>query len=68
MEPNINNHIEEDQNEDDLWYDGDYDDTEDMTREEEENYDRATSCTCGAWVMTEKGNVFHVADCYCGAE
>lgn len=63
MELNINNQMEEDQNEDELWYDED-----EIDSEEEEKYERASNCTCGAWIITERGNVHHVADCCCGAE
>lgn len=63
-ESEIQSQIESDLSEDELW--GDEDD--EMDREEEDNYDRACNCTCGAWIITERGNVHHVADCCCGAE
>lgn len=76
MDPNINTQIEEDQNEDDLWYGDEADDDDDWYDldelqkeiEEEEKYERASNCTCGAWIITKRGNVYHVADCCCGAE
>ncbi len=57
-------HEEELENDDDFW-DGSQDEEE---REEEEKYETALSCTCGAWVINQRGNPIHVADCYCGAE
>ena len=50
---------EEDDGKDEDFY------TEQRERELEE---RAANCTCGAWQMTSKGEVIHVADCCCGAE
>lgn len=35
---------------------------------ERELEERAACCTCGAWQMTDNGQVIHVADCCCGAE
>lgn len=46
-------------------YDHDLDEQE---RQEEEYYERACSCTCGAWQVGKDGRGYHVADCYCGAE
>ena len=50
--------------------DDDYfgDDDDYMERHEEEMQERASNCTCGAWKMSKSGEVFHVADCCCGAE
>jgi len=50
--------------------DDDYfgDDDDYMERHEEEMQERASNCTCGAWKMSKNGEVFHVADCCCGAE
>jgi hypothetical protein len=28
----------------------------------------ASTCRCGAWKFGQNGEVFHVADCVCGAE
>jgi len=36
--------------------------------EEEEEYERALSCTCGAWKLNKKGKPVHIADCLCGAD
>ena len=41
---------------------------EEQERQEEEDFERAASCTCGAWVIGNDGRGHHVADCYCGAE
>lgn len=68
MDPNIHNQIEEDQNEDDLWYDEDEDYERQKEAERENDMERAMMCTCGAWVLTKIGKVYHVSDCYCGAE
>jgi len=52
---------------DDDEYDDDdfYDDYQD--RLEEELFERACNCTCGAWQHIN-GVTYHVADCCCGAE
>lgn len=44
-------------------------DYEERIREErqEELFERAAACTCGAWVAKD-WEVYHVADCCCGAE
>lgn len=52
--------------EDDDYDHSDYDDEEE--RQFEEDCDRASSCTCGAWIFNNKGMPIHVADCCCGAE
>ena len=39
-----------------------------IEQRERELEERAGNCTCGAWQMTDKGEVIHVADCCCGAE
>jgi hypothetical protein len=50
-------------------FDDYFDDDDDyMERHEEEMQERASNCTCGAWKMSKNGEVFHVADCCCGAE
>jgi hypothetical protein len=36
-------------------------------RRENERFERALNCSCGAWVV-KNNNVLHVADCVCGAE
>lgn len=59
-------HEEELENDD--HYDGGDWEEDQAEREEEEKYETALSCTCGAWVINERGNPIHVADCYCGAE
>lgn len=52
--------------------DDDYDELdweeEEQEREEEEMAERSSFCSCGAWVFGKDGKVYHVADCYCGAE
>ena len=52
--------------------DEDYDERdwvlEEEERQEEEDFERASSCTCGAWIINKNGKGVHVADCYCGAE
>jgi hypothetical protein len=53
--------------------DDDYEDDDDFyerleEQKQEELWERAHECTCGAWQHDNKGNVFHVADCCCGAE
>jgi hypothetical protein len=52
--------------------DDDYDELdweeEEQERKEEEMAERAASCNCGAWVFGKDGKVYHVSDCYCGAE
>jgi len=42
--------------------------TDEEEDEEQERFERACSCTCGAWQLSKDGNPIHVADCYCGAE
>lgn len=37
-------------------------------QQEEEDFERACNCKCGAWVVGKDGKGYHVADCYCGAE
>jgi hypothetical protein len=38
-------------------------------RRENERFERALNCECGAWVISQdKTKVLHVADCICGAE
>lgn len=58
------------------YYDDDYDDDYDFDnnddddwyeRQQDELYERACNCTCGAW-QNIKGKTVHVADCCCGAE
>jgi hypothetical protein len=47
----------------------DYDENDDwQERQDEEDYERACSCTCGAWVVGKDGRGYHVADCFCGAD
>ena len=47
---------------------GDDEDEDDiLERQENERFERALNCTCGAWV-TNGIKVAHVADCICGAE
>jgi hypothetical protein len=57
--------ILEDSN-DEYDYDGFYEDLED--REFEERILMAANCKCGAWAISKSGEIFHVADCVCGAE
>ena len=57
---------------DDIFYDdydddNDYDDDDYYERQQEELYERACNCTCGAW-QNINGQTVHVADCCCGAE
>lgn len=53
--------------EDDDDFDGDEDDDFEE-RQDEEDYERALSCTCGAWIVGKDGKGYHVADCFCGAD
>lgn len=46
----------------------DEDEISEQDRQEEEDFERACACTCGAWVVGSNGKGIHVADCYCGAE
>ena len=51
----------------------DYDEDDDRDDWEEKEAERlaeiADKCTCGAWQFNEqRTEVFHVADCCCGAE
>ena len=53
----------------------DYDDSDEndyeddfYERQQEELQERAMECTCGAWKLGKSGEVYHVADCCCGAE
>lgn len=40
-----------------------------LERRENESFERALNCDCGAWVLSQdKTKVLHVADCICGAE
>ena len=48
-------------------YDNDNDDDY-YERQQEELQERAMYCTCGAWKLGKSGEVYHVADCCCGAE
>jgi hypothetical protein len=59
-----NDFYDDDEDYDDDYYDDDYY----QERREEELQERASNCTCGAWRMSKTGEVFHVADCCCGAE
>lgn len=49
-------------------YDEDEDDDDYYERQQEELQERAMNCTCGAWKLGKSGEVYHVADCCCGAE
>jgi hypothetical protein len=60
-ESQINEDLEDD-------YDGFDDEDEEMERWDQEDYERALACTCGAWVVGNDGKGYHVADCFCGAE
>lgn len=60
--------MEEDDFEDDMWYDEDDWYEEQMQRKAEQMAERASMCKCGAWQFGKDGNVYHVADCCCGAE
>jgi hypothetical protein len=58
-----------------IFDDDDFDDDSDeydpddfYERQQEELQDRAMDCTCGAWKLGKSGEVYHVADCCCGAE
>jgi hypothetical protein len=51
--------------EDDPMFEDDEEDIEE--RRENERFERALNCTCGAWVINQN-KVLHVADCVCGAE
>lgn len=56
---------------DDYLEDDDYGidrDLDEQERQEDEDFERACSCTCGAWVVGKDGRGYHVADCFCGAE
>ena len=61
-------YIDDDVFYDDYDEDSDYDDDDYFEREQEELQERAMNCTCGAWKMSKSGEVYHVADCCCGAE
>ena len=61
-------YIDDDVFYDDYDEDSDYDDDDYYEREHEELQERAMNCTCGAWRMSKSGEVYHVADCCCGAE
>jgi hypothetical protein len=60
--------------ENDDFYDDDFDeydndnDDDYYERQQEELQERAMNCTCGAWKLGKSGEVYHVADCCCGAE
>lgn len=47
-------------------YEDDEDDIEE--RRENERYEMALNCSCGAWIIGKSGNILHCADCICGAE
>lgn len=53
------------EDDEDFYDDFDRDD-EDEWREQEE-YEIALNCTCGAWGI-RNNRVYHIADCICGAE
>ena len=55
------------QADEDLNFDDDEDEDDILERQENERFERALNCTCGAWV-TNGSRVAHVADCICGAE
>mgnify|MGYP001017247241 CR=1 FL=1 len=66
LKPEPNHFIDYDEDYDDDDFDND--DSEDWEeRRQEELYERACNCTCGAW-QNIKGQTIHVADCCCGAE
>lgn len=45
-----------------------YDEDDEQDRQDEEDFERACSCTCGAWIVNKNGKGIHVADCFCGAD
>lgn len=52
------NFMDDDEDEDDI-----------LERLENDRFELALSCSCGAWTISaDKTKVFHVADCICGAE
>lgn len=51
--------------EDDDFDRGDAEDEEDERYQEE--YETALNCSCGAWIIRDN-TVYHIADCFCGAE
>lgn len=46
----------------------DYDEEYYREKADEERERKAIECSCGAWKMGKDGKVYHVADCFCGAE
>ncbi len=71
----IEKHIKLDFDEDEYWKDEQdswnkeewkmyYDEMEEEQLERE--IEMAESCTCGAWYVSKKWKVIHVADCVCG--
>ena len=59
--------MEEENDLDDYDYEDDREDY--LDKEAERLAEIANNCTCGAWQFNEKRTeVFHVADCCCGAE
>jgi hypothetical protein len=70
VKPEPNHFIDYDEDYDEDFDDDEYDndDSDDWEeRRQEELYERACNCTCGAW-QNIKGQTVHVADCCCGAE
>ena len=49
-------------------YSDEYNPDDFYERQQEELQERAMECTCGAWKLGKSGEVYHVADCCCGAE
>lgn len=53
----------------DMFGDDEEDGDDLIERRENERYERALNCSCGAWCLSQdKTRVLHVADCVCGAE
>jgi hypothetical protein len=57
------------QADEEICFDEDDDEDDILERRENESFERALSCSCGAWILSQdKTNVLHVADCICGAD
>lgn len=42
------------------------DEEDEEERAQEELYEMASNCMCGAWIIDKNGYVKHVSDCICG--
>lgn len=64
----LKNQVEPNWMDDDEYDDMGYDEDDEEERQYQEDAERASNCKCGAWTFGKDGNVYHVADCYCGAD